>query len=1524
MLELVEDGHTQLQQGERVKLATEVVNSVLKGLTEAIKSSSSQASHLKSKAPNPALMQSNDGSVEIIKPLQPRSHNCVIVPSKDGTGTHRPCSALPSSAPFGAAALAECARIAFLTLRRAALLNKAEKTTPSYQIENGMSALIGKLIVLGLDDMASKELRILAKRLRMGDTTPDALPQQKLPTKQMANEINSSKQTLVDLYRVTNIPKDDQRLSLIIATQLHITKLLALKRRRASIEAACIHLELSTSYSPVNLIEKSISADDLSSKNRAARQLEHLAQSILLLCPSQLASTDECSKDTNMFVDPEICLRFQLLALRIRRKSWLLAGHQVDVQRQILTPFNRYIQVFMRTSKIASTIKYKTLKGATGFLGEVVGPDSLLDSLQKQAYDSSCIDLYELLADLALKNGDSGEAVLWSDRSILIMDAIHPSQARRCALLCHAAEIIIQCFFRGSSVEPMTRKLELASSALRGDLQGTSIELDDLLISCASLRRYASLVLNSSKTDGNIAALGSGDQILCFDTILSSLRFVVRYLGKDPGSESGKSSTSRYEQRLRLTERVARPTVEAVISLVKLPLASTPDMWNALDEALQQSVRLVSSLENSSRTSSTIEGDTAHNTLSVQLSNAYWLHYLEEKSNQASVSDLQQLLQKSIKLIEACTLGEKEQGILHVKLEKLGSLYESQSKWRKAATAYSQALDILTGFDEIRRAAEKATMVPLSKVLSEEGMVGTFKRILKAFYIVHSDDTTELLEPLSRQWSVQQYGFVLETQLAILVDLVNTRLESTAIHSTIKRVSESLLQIYTHDEFPLRRLQASIQILRCHRLVPTIISRFALDVIGAEVFDPRLGADQSLKPYNDHWQAQRDSLLALVGQELNLDLLQTALRKWNSMCSYEDTIEGTTLDDKIDDIPTLILHLGSIAECLHTQGLGVQRVATLRLILSILGSRPLATSSQYVTTIAQLGLELVRLGYSSQGGISLQKARKHLDDKILSENSLLQWNISYAEYLIDIGNVAKSEEYTERAKEIFHGMLDTGAATINKISDRYYHACAAADLMRVISATSFARGQMAQALFYAKKAVRLSYRAWALLERRSGSRNHLTVQSSQSDSECLADTLSRVHLSSTTHLPVMSTKHESLKSTSFWPLVPQLFRHLIQLSTLLGHEGMLSEAKYYVDQAAKIAQTVQAGPLRAQIEIVYGEFDVQSGKLEDGIARLNQAKSMIMEDYPRHLSISVHLALAQAYARKGDIESENVLLKSAEGILKESPTVELSTECLHRPGSSTDIVPQMKNLELDVKNSKATSKGKRAPVERQTRGKQATIMASERITSKVESESKHLPLIKSQALLLRQRGSNDSRQDLFEAASDVLAQARVLSTTSSDSLLQSLELACHLLRQGLSGLLTDPVFGVLQDSTTSCPSFTFSGCFGRKEALQPEATDANQKNVAKKTRARIEAKSLAKKQAMQTSSFAEFLSNCFDVLSPLHSSAQKIGSSYTLHRLTDVLSKTLLLLSATCSANPSVPVNPAFTTYAMGESMPVS
>ena len=244
VLEIPDAQPTTLSARERFSLATQVVNATLRVLTEAVKSPPQQKrlsipnegqSVLKSTPSRGVVLHSASSTQQ---PLQPRSHNQAAKPTLKPSRLSRTSSSLAESS--GLLAIAECARLGFSHLRSLQTTKVAGMEIPPLQLENGMSALIGKLITLGFEDLALKEMRILRRRLETyrgeGKYEPDGVAEGG-NTRQKNTKLE--KETLASCLRFENIDAGDAVLTLVVATQMQIMKLIASTKKPANIEVSC-------------------------------------------------------------------------------------------------------------------------------------------------------------------------------------------------------------------------------------------------------------------------------------------------------------------------------------------------------------------------------------------------------------------------------------------------------------------------------------------------------------------------------------------------------------------------------------------------------------------------------------------------------------------------------------------------------------------------------------------------------------------------------------------------------------------------------------------------------------------------------------------------------------------------------------------------------------------------------------------------------------------------------------------------------------------------------------------------------------------------------------------------------------------------------------------------------------------------------------------------------------------------------------------------------------------------------------
>ncbi|KAK3638493.1 separin protein [Elasticomyces elasticus] len=433
-------------------LATEVVNTSLKTLTSAAKSRQ-----------QPLNSVSNS--------LQPRSPNSApISPKVRGkVEAHSPLSsALPES---GILATAECARLAFAHLRSNSAQKLCPKNQPKWQLETGMFALASRLVTLGLESLAVKELRILKRRLQSKSFGNAPLDQ---ATKLVPAE-QPERETLASLVQVELSSSDDQEaLGLAISLQLLMLKIVSISRKPSIIETTLNMLRPEQPGSPSELMMKQAALPG--NETRSAKQLEMLAQHILSLCPGASTSCDEIALDTSLSPSPAVVFELQVLALRTRKQWWKLADHRSDFDKELLEPFSRSLAALVRrTARSACDVQTYDL---------VEKSYALLDLGTVTCASELCFDICTSIATLAERCGKADREVHWVHMMDIACSPLDQQHARRIACVVRRCTLVA-----GQSFDPalMMECHATISERLRGKVTGHSGDYDLLLCELARL-----------------------------------------------------------------------------------------------------------------------------------------------------------------------------------------------------------------------------------------------------------------------------------------------------------------------------------------------------------------------------------------------------------------------------------------------------------------------------------------------------------------------------------------------------------------------------------------------------------------------------------------------------------------------------------------------------------------------------------------------------------------------------------------------------------------------------------------------------------------------------------------------------------------------------------------------------------------------------------------------------------------------------------------------------------------------------
>lgn len=993
---------------DRLVLATEVVNATLKSLTDAIKDPPTRQITQAKRKP---LARSSSGSSfsnglgsRSQTPLQPLCVNRLANSPGKQVRSRRSSSAASIKQTMDCLrAQAECARLAFATLRSLQCQKDSLTTLPHLQLESGMSALIGKMLALGFDDIALRELRILKRRLEASKAASSGQSATTSTGVWKEDEKSDPKtETLAEMLRFRNTSARGLHLSLIITTQSQVLKILALRRDASATEAALQHLQFSVPHAPANLIRRQLESDVTGSEEKVVRQLESLARALVALCPT--VSSDDRSLASSSNASPDTAFQMQLLAFQVRSMWWNISGHQSDIAKEIVDPFSRCLATYSRRSKAAEAEKYKIAKSAF----EVVK-----DCVQKIKgfREEILISTYQLLAESAQQNSQYSQAIRWLEKARECVPETALSRTQLCDMNCRLASLEL----RSINSDPSDKLMILLRDTVRNlgdDLRGESAELDELLFAVASLRRSAFSIWQESHRSSNAKGIIAQSALIheCSNIVLLCARFLVRYVGSGNNREGFDKTVLRRDQRRRLAARFASPTIESVVAMARRSADSEAEKWRSLEIGLQDCLRLASSIADNDTNEDQATGeDNRAPSFFVSISNAYWYRYLCLKRGGTDAKSCRECLLLSIELIRDRPSSEKLAGSLPLRFEKLGQLCEDMRDYKKAAESYREALDVELDSGILRIAMEAAAIQSIPNMLDFDGELLPLSRKLSAYpraalkAIDRGSQQKSFYD--AKGLSASERGVLLEQQLVSLLATLNFQSPTRTTYDALNEVGTSLLSTYEQDKFPVRRLRVVVCLLRQLLTAPGALGDKLVIQLLEEPAKAATGAhfDTALLRFLPHLTTCRCLLITLHRKTPDIKDLESVITSWSKL--VQENVHWGSLQTQVYDIADWLVQLDMLGEYLDMQGLELYRVSALNIAVAVHEAAQSVQCPALVTNLSELGLQHVRLGYAGLAGSVLHKAQRYLETSNVCGKVRLRWHLSYAEYALANGNL---------------------------------------------------------------------------------------------------------------------------------------------------------------------------------------------------------------------------------------------------------------------------------------------------------------------------------------------------------------------------------------------------------------------------------------------------------------------------------------------------------------------------------------
>jgi separase len=998
-----------LEPREKYILATETANKTLQMLADALKnpptafasrplSKAKPAPTEEARKPARPRLEHTKSSSMSQKPLRERSVSQMNnSPQKPAPRRSSSYSSFLSSGPdAGLVATAECARTAFAYLGTLEAMSVLGKDSQELQYENGVLVLIGKLVTLGLDNLAVKELRILKRRLDrylgqdVGKEESETRAQKGGAT---------DKESLASLLNFPVIDSKSPAVPLVTNLQTYTLRVIAKLKRPRLVEAAYEHLKLTNPSSPANLLWHGTKSSNGQAK--AARQLECLAQTILSLCPS-ISRADDAN---TLLPSAHTVLSLQHLAFKIRKRWWSLAKHKGNEEQELWEPFAKCAVAFARRSQLTPAKNYK--------LAETLCTDLLAqsnDSTTAVSGTAVSAAVTKTLSSLAQAAGLSDEVLRWLGPVSTSTSSGAPA-VKQTVRAIRVATVSLETYLKGNIKPDLEETIISALDALNGSLGGSVTDLESLFAEVNALRRTATRLLVADLSTLKDTSKSSLVDQRAVPMIAACIHFSARFIGTALSEEADTKKRARHRERVLVTWKCAKSIVDSAMACCKQS-TTTQEKWKALDSILQECSHIIRRFEEEvgNGTLPSADSTTLVSSYMVKLSNAYWAVFLQLRRARLDPEHLVTAMKRSIDLARS-PVGT-ESGLLPMKLEQLGEVLEDQNSACQSREAFRQCIQSHLSEGSLRQLSDMVARSSLCTVFSSDGPFDVLARVLKAYH--HSFIRFGILAPDevafydNDELHLGTRGALLELQLSFYIHtLSKNRQWDSTLNKSVSTLAGRLQELYVPELYPIRHVRLRIILLQLSQNHPQVLSHesSSFDVShkkGASVAGTQ---DEALKDYESHLSALLSLRSSMQHTSPPMSAFQQCFATWESLVNT--TSSWGALSTRIDNTETWLQELQASLEYLNAKGEEYLALPLLHLLVKTLELQKSADTSELVNTLCALGLQFLHLGYTGKSGLCLAKAEALIERQPPSTEARLRWHMVYAEYLLGLGNSAK-------------------------------------------------------------------------------------------------------------------------------------------------------------------------------------------------------------------------------------------------------------------------------------------------------------------------------------------------------------------------------------------------------------------------------------------------------------------------------------------------------------------------------------
>lgn len=481
--------------------------------------------------------------------------------------------------------------------------------------------------------------------------------------------------------------------------------------------------------------------------------------------------------------------------------------------------------------------------------------------------------------------------------------------------------------------------------------------------------------------------------------------------------------------------------------------------------------------------------------------------------------------------------------------------------------------------------------------------------------------------------SSSQQSIIKECELQIM----NVMSLRTNVSSLQMRLIDQLLEDYDPTLYPIRR--ARILIEKCRLLRSQSDNGLekkkqsesaieeALNLLKGDVFVN----DSELLDYRRHYLSMCYSWKGICKQDdmpAASDSFEMALRCWGTILKPIPLLgEETTLDDEakaavyrqVDGIDRLYGHLRMLSDLFSVNRRRIQRLAVLRLLLQLNnGLRDMEANhiSDGVVLCTEISSTYLDLGYTGKAAVEFERAERIMKFGKCDIDARLNHMLVYSQYLAITGDIEKSAEIYQQAKQ-----LAERSAPLRSI-DKFKSAQHKLSRSMLLANASFARSYLSMefasvddAVKDATNALRILSRLSSSLFRKSANRSEKTLQLTNPFNPETKRYENSVPEEQQSHGIVQTVADIALQD-AHWGMAQKMSNCFARLGVLHSARGSWREAEYFLKQGLQLAEQLGSAVAASTYLVLLADLCWKIDKYDDSQNNLEKAlelQSMVCE-----------------------------------------------------------------------------------------------------------------------------------------------------------------------------------------------------------------------------------------------------------------------------------------------------------------------